>query len=97
MKKFIIFILLFSTFSVYAEDSSFCDDPALWDNFNSMVKRNPNDIPLQILHALRIGLCVKIKQNTISKQEALYLFDDMLMNVANKRGEEEEIQKKGKL
>ena len=31
-----------------------------------MAKKFPEDIPLQILHALRIGLCVKIEQNSIS-------------------------------
>ena len=46
--------------------------------------------PLQIIHALKIGLCVKIGQNTISTPEAINLFNDMIDTVANKRGEIEE-------
>ena len=98
MKKFIIIsiLLLISSFPLYADDSSFCGDPAMWKHFNSMVKENPIDIPLQILHALKIGLCVKISQNSIGPTEAEYLFNDMLDIVANKRGEEDEGKKKEK-
>jgi len=76
----------------WAEDkttSKFCDDPAGWDHFNTMVENNPNDVPLQILHALKIGLCVKIQNNTITETEAIDLFNDMVDTVAEQRGEEE--------
>jgi hypothetical protein len=54
-----------------------------------MVENNPNDIPLQILHALKIGLCVKIQNNTITETEAIDLFNDMVDTVAEQRGEKE--------
>jgi hypothetical protein len=54
----------------------------------------PRTYPLQILHALKIGLCVKISQGSISTGPAINLFNDMLDTVANKRGEGEKKREK---
>jgi|APSaa5957512622_1039677.scaffolds.fasta_scaffold248363_2 hypothetical protein len=99
MKKLIIstILLLSLSCSLYADDSAFCNEPETWKNFESMAKKYPDDVPVQILHALRIGLCVKIDQNSISTTEAINLFNDMLDIVANKRGEIEEQEKKKEL
>ena len=96
MKKLIIItiLLLFSSFLVFADDSTFCNDPQTWEYFESMTKKYPEDVPLQILHALKIGLCIKIEQNSISTPEAINLFNDMIDTVANKRGEIEDQEKK---
>jgi hypothetical protein len=92
MKRIIIIsiLLIFLSFPVYAEDLSFCNDPETWEYFESMTKKYPDDVPLQILHALKIGLCVKIGQNTITETEAINLFNDMVDTVAGMRGEIEE-------
>ena len=63
-------------------------------HFETMAKEYTDDIPLQILHALKIGLCVKITQNSISTAEAINLFNDMVDTLANKRGEIEEQEKR---
>lgn len=99
MKKLIVItiLLLFSSFPLYADDSSFCGDPKIWEYFESMTEKYPDDIPLQILHALKVGLCVKIDQNSISTPEAINLFNDMVDTVANKRGNKEEQEKKEEL
>ena len=92
MKNIVILItfLLLVPWPVYSDDSKFCNDPPHWEHFNNMVAESPDDIPLQILHALKIGLCVKIEQNSISTQQAIGLFYDMIDTAANKRGENEE-------
>ena len=91
-------ILLFSSLPLSAEDDpTFCKNPQAWDHINAMVEKNPNDIPLQILHALKIGLCVKIEQNSISSPEAVHLFNDMVDTMAEKRGAEEEREGKAEL
>jgi len=89
MKHLILAIAIFLWLpgAVIADESAFCDDPVHWEHFNKMVDENPNDIPLQILHALKIGLCVKIQQGSISTGAAITLFNDMLDTVANKRGD----------
>jgi hypothetical protein len=89
MKRIAVIILLFMAvcWPVNADDSAFCNDPAGWEHFDSMVAEYPEDIPLQILHALKIGLCAKISQGSISTGAAITLFNDMVDTVANKRGE----------
>jgi hypothetical protein len=89
MKRIAVISLLFMAlcWPVSADDSAFCDDPAAWEYFDSLVAENPNDVPLQILHALKIGLCTKISQGSISTGAAITLFNDMVDIVANKRGE----------
>ena len=95
MKKIIsiTILLLFLSIPVSSE-TNFCHDKKSWKDWNVMVKKFPEDIPLQILHALRIGLCVKIEQNSISFEEATDLFNDMFDTVINKRGDEDEQGKK---
>ncbi len=88
----IIALLLSSSCRVYPDDFKFCNDPPHWEHFNAMVANDPENIPLQILHALKIGLCVKIDQNSISTQEAIGLFYDMLDTVIEKTDEAEEDQ-----
>lgn len=93
----IIVLLLSFSFPAYSDDSKFCNDPPHWEHFNSMVANDPDNIPLQILHALKIGLCVKIDQNSISTQEAIRLFTDMLNTLIDKVDEAEKQEEKEEL
>jgi hypothetical protein len=86
---FIIGLLLIFACPAYSDNSKFCNDPPHWEHFNSMVADDPENIPLQILHALKIGLCIKIDQNSISTQEAIGLFTDMLNTLIDKVDEAE--------
>lgn len=91
-------VLLLSSLPLYADDdSTFCNNSQAWDHINAMVEKEPNDIPLQILHALKIGLCVKLDQNSISSPEAINLFNDMVDTMANKRDAEKEREGKKEL
>jgi hypothetical protein len=91
MKRVAVIIMLIMAvyWPVYADDSAFCNDPVSWQHFDAMVAEYPEDVPLQILHALKIGLCLKISQGSISTGPAINLFNDMLDTVANKRGEDD--------
>jgi hypothetical protein len=42
---------------------------------DELVRKYPNDMDIQTLHALRIGLCAKIKEGTISTVDAIVLFE----------------------
>jgi hypothetical protein len=48
-------LIMAAYWPVYADDSAFCNDPAGWEHFDAMVAQYPEDVPLQILHALKIG------------------------------------------
>lgn len=63
MKYIILFILLtISTpFAIAAEDQqqNYCHDLESWKEREELVKKYPNDMDLQLIHAVRIGLCDK--------------------------------------
>jgi len=89
MIKLISIIILIISLSIpVSAETNFCHDKTTWNDWNKMVKSNPEDIPLQIMHALRIGLCIKIEQNSISFEEATDLFDAMFDDVMKKRDQE---------
>lgn len=67
----------------------FCNDQKGWDHFNNMVQEYPNDMSVQILHALKIGLCKKIQNNSISPSEAVDLFNNMVDSAIDLRGQED--------
>ena len=85
----IVLILCFATVA-WADDigEKFCNDQKVWDHFNNMVEEYPNDMSVQILHALKVGLCVKIQNNSISSSEAVDLFNNMVDSAADLRGKE---------
>ena len=85
--KTIILAMAFLILSIpaYADDKAFCEDPKMWEYFESMTAKYPDDIPLQLLHALRIGLCEKVSDNTIRLEGAITIFNNMVDVVANQR------------
>lgn len=58
-----------------AEPENYCKDPDSWAQWDTLIAKHPNDKDVQTLHALRIGLCIKIDQGTITLKDAIDLFD----------------------
>jgi len=89
MKKLTVIVILFLLLGIYsvlaAEPEHYCHDAESWKEWENMVKKYPEDIPLQILHALRIGLCIKIEQKSISLQDATQLMNDMSEKLIQER------------
>jgi len=76
-----------------AEEENYCKDTASWAEWDALVAKYPNDKDVQTLHALRVGLCIKIDQGTITLKDAIDLFDRAhSMVIQNKLAE----QNKGK-
>lgn len=90
---FIILLLISAPVSAQYK-TVFCTDKDAWNHFNGLVEKYPNDMPLQILHGLKIGLCAKIKQNSISENDAISLFNDTVDVMQKKREKEQEAGKK---
>ncbi len=84
-KILIVLFIIFLCSSAQAQDVNYCHDEQSWEEWNQLVLRYPNDRDVQILHALRIGLCKKVEQNTIRMGEAIEIFNAMVDTVANKR------------
>ncbi len=55
---------------------NYCDDKQAADEWNAIALKYPDDLDTQMLHALRLGLCVKIKEGTISLDKAIDTFND---------------------
>jgi len=81
----ILVVLLVGSTVKAAEPEHYCHDAESWKEWENMVKKYTDDIPLQILHALRIGLCAKIEQKSISLQDATQLMNDMSDSLIHNR------------
>ena len=79
--------LLFPTISL-AEPDNYCHDKESWKEWDALVSDNPNDMELQPLHALRIGLCVKVDRGQITVEQATDIFESAREKIIQKRNED---------
>ena len=93
----IIFTVLFlATVSVTAEEENYCQDKASWKEWDELVAKYPNDMDIQTLHALRLGLCAKVQRGDITIQQATKIFESARVAIINKKATEE-VSKEKKL
>ena len=96
MKRILVIVLaVLSTAScghVQNTDSSdptyHCNKPGAWEQYEALAAKYPFDKSVQTLHALRIGLCVKIAQGSIDRDLAVEIFDQAHNAVIDKAKEE---------
>ena len=74
---------------VYAEGENYCKDKESWKEWDALVERNPNDMEVQALHALRIGLCVKVDRGGITLDRATEIFESAREAIIQKRKEDQ--------
>jgi hypothetical protein len=70
--KTILFLLLMIVFTlpVHAQKTNYCHDPESWKEWDELVEKYPHDMDIQMLHAVRIGICKKIEDGSISFETA---------------------------
>ena len=95
-RKTIVFIslclmILFYSF-LFAETENYCHDKESWKEWDALVDKNPNDMEVQALHALRIGLCAKVDRGGITLDRATEIFESAREAIVQKRKED---QKRG--
>ena len=85
----IMFLSLFFIFVAYsasfAESENYCHDEMSWKEWDTLIENNPNDMELQALHALRIGLCVKVDRGEITLDQATEIFESAREAIIKKR------------
>jgi hypothetical protein len=86
----IAFALVLMTVNAAADPVNFYHDEATWRQWTELARENPGDDQLQMLHALRIGLCIKIEQGSISFDRANQLFNRAHESTIEQRRQEEE-------
>lgn len=98
MKKLImICILIFAVnVSVEAQDKNFCHDKKSWEEWNELIQKYPHDMDIQMLHAVRIGLCKKIEDGSISFEVARDAFNHLHETVFKKAKARKEQQIRNK-
>ena len=74
-----MFLALFLISAVYntafAEPENYCHDKESWKQWDALVVKNPIDMGIQTLHALRIGLCAKVDGGEITLEQATEIFE----------------------
>ena len=72
----LVLALVFSCSLGFTEErTNYCLDKESWKEWDELVQKYPNDEDIQILHALRLGLCLKIEQGSITFEQANDIFN----------------------
>jgi hypothetical protein len=80
--------LVFCSF-IYAESENYCHDEKSWKEWEALIDKNPNDMEVQALHALRVGLCVKVDRSEITLEQATQIFESAREAIIQKRKEDQ--------
>lgn len=61
------------------EEKNYCDDPDANMEWEALISKYPADRQIQALHALRVGLCFKVKRGDIDLDQATEIFENIRM------------------
>lgn len=84
---YIIIIFLISSliyFPIIAEEN-YCFDPESWQEWEDLSTKYPDDMDIQTLHALRLGLCAKVGRGDLTLQQATDIFENARNAMINKK------------
>jgi hypothetical protein len=71
----LLLLMLLFTLPAYAQETNYCHDPKSWEEWDALLEKYPGNMDIQMLHAVRIGLCKKIESGSISFETASDSFD----------------------
>ena len=54
-----IMLWFFCLYPAYSQEPNYCHDKQAWQEWDALVAKYPHDMDIQMLHAVRIGLCKK--------------------------------------
>ena len=85
---YLILLLIFTLFvanlpAIAAED--YCSDPESWGEWEELVEKYPNDSDIQTLHALRIGLCLKVERGDLTVEQGTDIFEKARRAILEKK------------
>lgn len=66
---------------------TYCDDEETRRDWEQHTANSPDDRELQMLHALWLGLCVKVQRHGFATDEAIHIFEDLRRTVIEQRRE----------
>lgn len=68
-----------------ATNRTYCDDEETKRDWEQRTAHSPDDRELQTLHALWLGLCVKIQRHGFATDEAINIFENMRQTFIKER------------
>lgn len=74
----VVFGFSFSGFSKPPDEynNAYCHDPEQLEHWNQIVEKSKGNDSVQALHALWIGLCLKVEYRQLTVDRANQIFDD---------------------
>lgn len=96
-KRIIIVLMLSSLFVFYTlitKETSHYSNPKAHLEWISLIEKYPDDMPLQALHALRLGLRMKVERGDINLDEATEVFEKIKKSFIKKKEQLENNSKK---
>jgi len=92
----LIFTLLITNLpAITAED--YCSDPESWKEWEELIEKYPNDSDIQALHALRIGLCLKVERGDLTVEQGTDIFEKARKVILEKKKAETKTRAKVRL
>lgn len=84
----LVLLLIFTLFvanlpAIAAED--YCSDPESWGEWEELIEKYPNDSDVQALHALRIGLCLKVERGDLTVEQGTDIFEKARKAILEKK------------
>jgi len=69
-------------------EENYCHDPEAEAQWQALLAKNPKDMELQALHALRIGICIKVDQGVLTLDEGTEIFEKARAALIGQREDE---------
>ena len=89
MTKLFIGLSLILIFCSLAYAENYCHDEESWKEWDALIQKSPNDTGLQALHALRLGLCLKVEADGITLDQGTQIFESDREAIIQKRKEDQ--------
>jgi hypothetical protein len=76
-----------------AKEQNYCEDQDTNFKWEALIQEFPDDMQIQTLHALRLGLCLKVDRGDLTVSQASELFNKIrnVFNNENTEGKENEL------
>jgi hypothetical protein len=59
-----------------SEPTNYCHSPESWAEWKELLAKHPHDRGLQTLHALRLGICLKVDRGEITLDDGTAIFEE---------------------
>ena len=92
----LLLCLLLPTFAIAADkyNNKYCHDPAELQRWTNILAENPDSDAVAALHAMWIGLCVKVEAHNITTNRAQDIFEKFKWGVIESIKSQEEVSGK---